>query len=77
MLLHDHNYIEVTWKVFSSDPLLTLADCADVSAIFFLVVWVAMTSIVLNAQEGASSTIGAVVILFTVGVAERWSHRGR
>merc|ERR1711936_279632 len=38
-----------------------------------------MTTIMLNAQEGTPSTIGAVVPkpLLTVEVAERWSHRGR
>ena len=59
-----------------SDPFLTLADCTDVLAIIFLLLWVTMTTIMLNAQEGTPSTIGAVVpkLLLTVEVAERWSH---
>ena len=87
MLLHDHNSIGVTSMVIScrfpwvliSDPFLTLADCTDVLAIIFLLLWVTMATIMLNAKESTPSTIGAVVpkLLLTVEVAERWSHRGR
>ena len=60
--------------VLISDPFLTLADCTDVLAIVFLLVWVTMTTIMLDAKEGTPSTIGAMVpkFLLTVEEAERW-----
>ena len=82
MLLLDRNWIDATLKVLScrfpwvlvSDSFLTLADCTDVLAIVFLLVWVTMTTIMLDAKEGTPSTIGAVIpkLLLTVEEAERW-----
>ena len=64
-------------RVVVSNTSLTLTNSTDVSAIIFHPIWVTEAYIVLEAEEGTSSTIRAVVPIFLsrVEIAGRWSHR--
>ena len=64
-------------RVVVSNTFLTLTNSTDVSAIIFPPIWVTEAPIALEAEEGTSSTIRAVVPIFLsrVEIAGRWSHR--